>query len=267
MNKVKPQFNQGVASGATRGSHNWLLALVLIIGLVVGFAAGNLGSKTGFGGRDGATVDSAIVSEFDNATTPEARLAAAKQLIREDFRVQVAGDREALGSPEAKLTLVEFSDFQCPFCRRYANLAFPDIKRNYIDTGKVKYVYRHFALDFHPGAIPAARASECAREQGKFWEAHKAIFDAQNRIEPSGQTVNFGEAEVKAWLKDVPGLDYGDFETCYNSGKYADLVKSDVAEGARFGVNGTPAVFVGDELISGAQPFQAFANAIEKNLR
>lgn len=252
---------------AAPSARYWVLATVFVIGIVLGVIAGNLAPRTTLPfGTSKPQIDTAAVAAFDAAGTPEAKLAAARALLRADFAIKVVGDRPASGNPDAKLTLVEFSDFQCPFCRRYTNLSFPDIKRNYIDTGKIKYVYRHFALDFHPGAIPAARASECAREQDKFWEAHKAIFDAQNLLDPSGNTVKFDESDVKKWMKDVPGLDYADFEACFNSGKYADVVKRDMEDGARYGVNGTPTVFVGDEAISGAQPFPVFANAIDKAL-
>ncbi|MDP2638073.1 MAG: thioredoxin domain-containing protein, partial [Candidatus Levybacteria bacterium] len=89
------------------------------------------------------------------------------------------GRLPALGEKNAKVTIIEFADLECPFCKRYFTDAFPQIKKDYIDTGKAAYYYRHFPLDFHPLAKPFAQASECANEQGKFWEMHDKIFQEQ----------------------------------------------------------------------------------------
>lgn len=87
--------------------------------------------------------------------------------------------QQAIDAAKAPVELIEYSDFQCPFCRRFFEETYPEIKKQYIDTGKVKFVYRHFPLDFHPAAQKSAEAAECAREQGKFWEMHDAIFREQ----------------------------------------------------------------------------------------
>ncbi|MEX2090869.1 MAG: thioredoxin domain-containing protein, partial [Candidatus Paceibacterota bacterium] len=127
-------------------------------------------------------------------------------------------DDPMLGNPKAKVTLVEFSDFQCPFCRSFWAGAYQQIKTEYIDTGKIRFVYRDFPLSFHPGAAPAAQGAECADDQGKFWEMHDKIFEEQAK--QGGGTIQFSENEVKKWAGLVAGLDMAKWNECFNSGKY-----------------------------------------------
>src|SRR3989344_1557006 len=117
-------------------------------------------------------------------------------------KVNISADDDAfMGNENAKATLVEFSDYQCSFCRAFWRDALPQIKKEYIDTGKVKFVYRDFPLSFHPGAIPAAQATQCAKDQGKFWEMHDKIFSEQ---EKQGQgTIQFGVKEIKKWASQI----------------------------------------------------------------
>ncbi|MBI4020020.1 MAG: DsbA family protein, partial [Candidatus Aenigmarchaeota archaeon] len=175
-----------------------------------------------------------------------------------------ADDDPFLGPADAKVTVIEFSDFQCPFCRRFWSQTLPEIKANYIDTGKIKFVYRDFPLDsIHPGARPAAVAAGCAEEQGKFWEYHDKIFEEENR---QGQgTVQFTNDDLKRWAGEI-GLNAEQFNSCLDSNKYNDEVSKDFQDGAAAGVSGTPTVFVNGRAIVGAQPFAAFQQAIEQAL-
>lgn len=176
----------------------------------------------------------------------------------------LADDDPILGNPDATVTIVEFSDFQCPFCRRFWKETLPQIKTVYLATGKAKFVYRDFPLSqIHPGALPAAEGTECAREQGKFWELHDAIFEEQEK-QGSG-TVQFTAADVKQWAANI-GLDSPRFSQCLDSGKYRKEIEKDLADGASFGVTGTPATFINGRLIAGAQPFAAFKAIIEEEL-
>lgn len=179
--------------------------------------------------------------------------------------VNVSADDDAvLGDPNAPVTLIEFSDFQCPFCRKFYTETLPQIKKEYIDTGKAKLVYRDFPLSFHPGATPAAEGTECAREQGKFWELHDKIFDEQ---EKQGQgTIQFTAQDVKTWASQI-GLNTAKFNQCLDSGKYKQEVEKDLAGGSAAGVNGTPATFINGRLVSGAQPFAAFKVIIDEELK
>ena len=173
-----------------------------------------------------------------------------------DFeRVNIDG-APFLGREDAPVTVVEFSDFECPFCRRWYEDSKGRLEREYIDTGKVKLVYMHFPLSFHPEAMPAALASECAYEQGKFWEFHDLIFENQQVI---------GEANYKKWAGEL-GLDQGQFDDCYDSRKYEADVQDDFSKGQGAGIRGTPGFLVNGRLVSGAQPFQVFQAAIEAEL-
>lgn len=174
-------------------------------------------------------------------------------------------DDAVLGDPNAPVTLIEFSDFQCPFCRKFYKETLPQIKKDYIATGKVKLVYRDFPLvQIHPGATPAAEGTECAEDQGKFWQMHDAIFDEQEKL--GSGTVQFTADDVKKWAANI-GLDTSKFNQCLDSGKYKAEVEKDLADGSAAGVNGTPATFINGRLVSGAQPFAAFKVIIDEELK
>jgi len=180
--------------------------------------------------------------------------------------VNVSADDDAvLGNPDAPVTIIEFSDFQCPFCRKFYKETLPQIKKDYLLTGKAKLVYRDFPLtQLHPGATPAAEGAECAKEQGKFWEMHDAIFEEQEK-QGSG-TVQFTADDVKKWAAKI-GLNTAKFNQCLDSGKYKQEVDKDVADGSAAGVTGTPAVFVNGRLVVGAQPFAAFKVVMDEELK
>lgn len=172
-------------------------------------------------------------------------------------------DDPVLGSEDAPVTIVEFSDFQCPFCRQFFNATFAQLKEKYIDTGKAKLVFRDFPLEFHPAALPTAIAAECADDQGKFWQFHDVVFQEQSK---SGSgTVTYGAPELKQWARQI-GLDGGTFDKCLDSSKHADEVKRDFEAGQKAGVSGTPSFVINGKLLIGAQPFSAFQEAIEAGL-
>ncbi len=185
--------------------------------------------------------------------------------------IQVSLDDDPVkGNPDAAITIVEFSDFQCPFCKRFHQTTLPLIQENYIDTGKVKFVYRDFPIEsLHPnGAFPAAVASECADEQGMFWQYHDKIFQNQKNWErlAADGVVN----ELKAYAVQL-GLGTNQFNDCLNSGKYLDEVNKDLRDGNSYGVTGTPAFFIGNEesgyiKLTGAQPYSVFQNVLDQML-
>ncbi|MBD3303719.1 thioredoxin domain-containing protein [Candidatus Woesearchaeota archaeon] len=161
-----------------------------------------------------------------------------------------------LGEEDAEITMVIYDDFECPFCSRFETQAWPKIKENYIDTGKAKFYYKHFPLGFHSHAQIAAEASECAHDQGKFWEMHGMIFENQQDI---------SEESLKEWAEELElGMD--DFNECLDTHKYAEKVKKSMAEGQQVGVKGTPSILIEDELVVGARPFEDFEKVIEKKL-
>lgn len=183
--------------------------------------------------------------------------------VREKIDVSVDDDA-FMGNEKAKVTIVEFSDFQCPFCRSFWSGAFQQIKKEYIDTGKVKFVFRDYPLSFHSASQASAEAAECADDQGKYWEMHDKIFGEQAK-QGTG-TITYGVAELKKWASQI-GLDSAKFNQCLDSGKYKSEVEKDLADGSAYGVSGTPAFYINGKLITGAQPFSEFKSVIDSELK
>jgi len=158
------------------------------------------------------------------------------------------------GATEAAVTVVEFSDFQCPFCKQ-AHPTLAQVLERY--RGKVRLVYRDFPLEgLHPQARRAAEAARCARDQGKFWEFHDLLFTNSPQA---------ADGDLKRYATQT-GLDVTKFEGCLASGVHKAAVQRDIDEGTRLGVTGTPAFFVNGRPLSGAQPFEAFARMIDEEL-
>jgi len=162
----------------------------------------------------------------------------------------------ALGRDDAPLTMVEFTDLQCPFCRQFALTAFDEIKKNWIDTGKLRYISRDFPLDFHAQAMPAARAARCAGEQGKFWEMRMGLMRNANQL----------TAPYIAKTAADLGLDAKAFAACSATTKYDAEIRAEMQEGARLGVGGTPTFVLGrttptaveGPMLVGALPYVQF---------
>jgi len=161
-----------------------------------------------------------------------------------------------LGDADAPVTVVEYSDYQCSFCRKFWAETLPQLKEGYIATGKVTFVFKDFPLKSHPEAQPAALAAACAQEQGKFWEYHDKLFENQAALD---------DASLKQYAKDL-GLNTATFNSCLDSGKNAAEVQKDFADGQKYGVSGTPSFFVNGQRIVGAQPFASFKTLIDAEL-
>lgn len=164
------------------------------------------------------------------------------------------------GDENAPITIIEYSDFQCPYCKRFYEQTFSSIETNYVDTGKVKVVFRHFPLSFHQNAEIAAEAAECAGEQDKFWEMHDILFESG-----SGDGTGLSADDVKGYASEL-GLDTTQFNTCVDSSKYAEKIESDMKAGIAAGVGGTPAFVINGHLVVGAQPYAVFQAAIDTAL-
>lgn len=174
-----------------------------------------------------------------------------------------------LGDADAIVTLVEFSDYDCPFCRRHKDQVMPDLVKNFVDTGKLKYVMREFPLAMHPNAKGAAQAALCAGDQDQYWQMHDKMFANQRKL---------GVENLKAFAAEL-GLDTAAFDACLDDGKYAKQVSDDITAGGRMGITGTPAFVLGltdpedpnkarvTEFISGAQSLEKFSQVIEDLLK
>lgn len=168
-----------------------------------------------------------------------------------------ADDDSILGDPDAPVTIVEFSDYQCPFCKRSWEQVLPQLKKNYIDTGKVNFVYRDYPLtSIHPDAMAAAMAAECAGDQGKYFEMHDKLFE---------NISNLKNADLKKYAGQV-GLDTAQFNSCLDSETHKAEVEKDMADAEKFGVRGTPSFFINGWFIRGAKPYSEFEKIIEEEL-
>ena len=168
-------------------------------------------------------------------------------------------DGPALGNEKASVTLIEFSDFQCSFCRKFWQDSLPLIREKYIKTGKVRFFYHHFAI-LGQFSTQAAQAAECAGEKGKFWPYHDKLFSQAT------SALAFTDSKLKDYAK-ASGLEPGAFNQCVDSGKYRNKVESETAMSAFLGIRGTPAFFVKQQFLVGAQPFKFFEAAIESELK
>ena len=176
------------------------------------------------------------------------------RILLEPPRVQVTQDDDAAKGPEtAAVTIVEFSDYQCPYCSR-AETTITAVMEKY--DGQIRLVYRDYPLSFHKNAQKAAEASECAEEQGKFWEMHAAMFANQSKLTLPQLIETAGTI----------GLDAAGFKTCLESGKYAQEVKKDFADGKSYGVTGTPTFFINGIMMVGAKNVDAFSAIIDQEL-
>jgi protein-disulfide isomerase len=180
-------------------------------------------------------------------------------------RARIAG-APALGRADAPVTIVEFSDYQCPFCQRFYATTLPILKEDYIAAGKVRYVFRDYPLaNLHPNAHKAAEAAYCAGEQGRFWEMHDVLFQNQHALEPPQLTEH----------ARTIGLDAATFRRCLTSGRHASQVDRGIADGAAAGVQGTPGFIIGrtregdiveGTALRGALPLETFRQIIDQLL-
>jgi protein-disulfide isomerase len=177
--------------------------------------------------------------------------------------ITLAGSVKVMGNDNAPLTMTEYSDFQCPLCKQFFDQSLPTLKQKYIDTGKLKLVYKQFPLNIHPQAPDAALASECALEQNKFWEMHDSLFKNQSLW--AGQAASHLDTFKK--LASDLGMDQNKFADCLDKRKYDGNVNKDYQEGISKNVTGTPTFYLNDQVIIGAQPTQTFIDAIEAKLR
>lgn len=179
------------------------------------------------------------------------------------------GASAVLGEATAPVTLIEYSDYQCPYCQRHFSNVMPDLVKDYVETGKLRYVMREFPIEsIHPQAMKASVAALCAKDQGRYWEMHDLIFGNQRQVSAD---------DLKAHGKTL-GLDSASFDDCLESDKYIEQIRNDLQEGQKLGVRGTPSFVIGTtdpqdpdkvtatKFIRGAQPLTAFKQAIDELL-
>jgi protein-disulfide isomerase len=234
-----------------------IIIFALIIGGSIIFAANNI-----------------IAPRIGNTVASSAQLSNPQNTPPPSGPIKISLDDDAvMGNKDAPVTIIEFGDFECPFCKKSFEELLPQLKRDYIDTGKVKFVYRDFPLDFHENARKEAEAAECARDQGgdaSYFKYHDQIY---TKTESNGTGLALTQLPVIA--KSL-GMNTQQFQQCLDSNKYADEVEKDYQDGMAAGITGTPGWFIGksnnDNTISapaveGAQPYTVFKTMIEEQLK
>jgi protein-disulfide isomerase len=226
------------------------VALVfLVVGGLAGFFLGVFAYGRGF--AEGNTAIAEVGAPAQPAQAPAQQPAAPAPRL-DDVSID---DDPILGETDAPIVIVEFSDFECPFCARFREQTFDQIVTEYGDD--VQIIYRDFPLSqIHPRAQQSAEASECADDQDAYWAYHDLLFANQQAL----------DTESLIGYAEELGLDVEEFTECVESGKYTDEVLADYNEGLSYGVSGTPTFFINGVRLVGAQPFEAFQQIIEEEL-
>lgn len=176
--------------------------------------------------------------------------------------VKISGKDYVLGKADAPLTLINYTDYQCPFCNRFDTTTFAELKKNYIDTGKLRYIVRDYPLPFHQQASKAAQATRCAGEQGKYWQMRETLVSNKEKLDPDS---------LSGYAKEL-GLNMGQYDSCMASDRFPSELKSEMDYAGTLGVTGTPTFFIGKtskdvmegQKIVGAQPYGSFEAVIKQ---
>ena len=262
------QNNNGKISVKKSTFNGLIIGLIVVVGIAAFFA----GSYTSNLNSNQISEDQISVEDLDEAIAKLELKMLQNQLPTEQPKpiVKISADNDpVMGDPDAPITIIEFSDFQCPFCARFDSQTLPLIFEEYIDQGKVKLVFRDFPIQsIHPNAVPASVAAECANDQGKFKDMHDILFDNQNewnRQETANALSLFSQYATEIQLEQET------FDSCLTSGKHIEEIKKDLQDGQEYGVTGTPGFFIGNDEIGyvqlkGAQPFESFKKVIDAQL-
>lgn len=194
--------------------------------------------------------------------TAEAQIPTPPAVVK-DMKV---GKLPVLGNKDAKVTVVEFSDFQCPFCKKYFDDTHAQLQKDYVDTGKIQFAYRHFPLSqMHPLAEKAGEAAECANEQDNFWGYHDILFDEQGTWAEQTNTLDNAINNFVDYATQL-GMDGNQFRSCLETDKYKQNVADDTAVGTDAQVDGTPTFFINGQRLVGALPYSEIKKVIDQEL-
>lgn len=219
----------------------WKLITFLLIGLIAGYIIGRFELTSITFKTSSATTNANVKTE----QTAKTDTAAEVQEQTQPVTVDVSGD-QVLGNKDAKITIVDFSDYQCPVSQYFTTKMLSQIKTDYIDTGKIKYIYKDFPLNMHKYAVNASLAAECAGQQGKYWEMHDKLFIAQNEWSTSENP----DETLKGYAKEL-ALNTTKFDTCYSAQGTKDEIMEDKKIGTDLGVKGTPTLIINGYITRG----------------
>jgi protein-disulfide isomerase len=177
----------------------------------------------------------------------------------------VAGEPQGylLGKPDAPVQVIEFADFECPACGQFATLSEPDIRKRLIEPGTISYRFYDYPLSMHRNTWPASNAAACADEQGKFWEMHDVLFNAQDQW--NGQATSRPKSKFKDYAKTI-GLDVGKWEACYDAQKYQPRIKANEQMATKRGASQTPTFVIGNKMVGGAISYDNFKALVDSAL-
>ena len=211
----------------------------------------------------GVLISGSVIYSTGLKNVPAGQLGASAEEVVSGDDLKLNQDDVILGDPNAPVALVEYSDFQCPFCGRFYSQSENLIKENYVQSGKVQFVYRHFAF-LGPESRAAAAAVECAKDQGKFWEYHDSLFD-EEIADGQEHNGNLNRDLFVSLAKNLQ-LNTDNFASCLDSNKYAEKVERDYVGAQALGVRATPTIFVNGVKLEGALPFAQFKAVIDQLL-
>lgn len=230
----------------------WRTVGLILVGLFIGYIIGRfeLSTITFENNNSNAASNTNSETAQTNTQTPTA-----------EPIIVSADDDPFVGSEDSPITIIDFSDYQCPFCAKFYAEIFPQLDIDYIKTGKVKYVFRDFPLNIHPKAQYAHNAAQCAGEQNKYWEMHNMLFEKQAEWGASEDLIEtFTAYSLEAGLNTV------NFKECLTSERYADEVAKDRNDGISYGVKGTPTLFINGKIIRGVGTYEQLKQLLEKEL-
>ncbi len=230
--------------------------VLIVLLIIASFLMGMLITKVQYLQSSSAGAPSTYGSQQQAAAPnqPQAPNPAQKQNVD-------IGHLPPLGNKNAKVTVVAFEDFRCPFCDKLFKDTLPQLKKDYIDTGKISFYYRHYQF-LGPASVVAGNAAECANEQGKFWQLHDYLYTNQ----PSESDTSMYTTDNLTQIAGQLGMNTDQFRSCLDSKKYDKNVSDDLAAGQKAGVNGTPTLFINGLPVVGAQPYTAFKTVIDQEL-
>ncbi|MBI5065155.1 DsbA family protein [Candidatus Woesearchaeota archaeon] len=224
-------------------------------GLTVLFALLFVGS---FFWNSGGSVTGAVVNDLPIVKEPTL---PSQPTEPSRAKVSLEGAAAVKGADNAPVTVVEYSDYQCPFCERFFSQTGPSLMKDYVDSGKVKFVYKDLPLPFHPNAEKAAVAARCAGDQGNYWKMHDALFEKQNEW----SSLPDASETFAGYAKEL-GLDDSKLKDCMKSGKFDKVIQQSIKEANTLGLSGTPSFVINGLTVVGAQPYSVFQQAIESEL-
>jgi protein-disulfide isomerase len=243
------------SAGGSRGRDMFLPVSILIAAIMVG----------------GAIVFATLYKSGSTPTAPggnAGNAAAATSTAANAAQAMTLGSRDAiLGNANAPVTLIEYGDYQCPYCGEFFSQAEPEIVQNYVNTGKVRFVFRDFAF-LGPESTAAAEAAQCAEDQNKLWPYHDALYSAKVADDAKGGQEDDGFFSAAELLKlgQQVGLDMTTFTSCVNNNTDANIVAQEKGAAANAGINSTPSFLINGQAVTGAQPYSVFEQAINAAL-